>query len=167
MGFGNAVKGMGKGGLIGAGIGALGGMMTMGPFGLIPGAIMGATYGAGIGGTVGLFRPDYDQIQQVANPQMCGYGNNTQYYGGYAMPNTLYGNPPMTSTVPVSGYGGAALAGLAAGSLMTMGMGCWGYPMWGLGWPMLGLGMLPMMGMGLGMGWGWGGMAWGGLGGWW
>jgi hypothetical protein len=75
MGFQNVLGGMGKGGLIGAGVGALGGMMMMGPFGLIPGALMGGQFGAMAGGMGGLFRPDYNQIQQTYDPNMVGYGN--------------------------------------------------------------------------------------------
>ena len=115
-----------------------------------------------------MMTPDYNSMMNAYNPQMMGY-QQMNPYGGYQMPNTLYGNPGIVAQQsPWSGLGTGALLGLGAGALLGMGMGGFGMGMYGLGMGGMGLGWggmgMGMMGMGMmGMG-GWGsGLGFGGL----
>ncbi|MBI2375376.1 MAG: hypothetical protein HYV07_15380 [Deltaproteobacteria bacterium] len=151
MGWQNALSGLGKGALWGGIGGAVLGTLTMGPFGTIAGAIGGAKLGGAVGGIMGAFKPDYQQIQQVYNPNMAYGGAPMQSYGGYQMPNQLFGNSPVvTTTVPTSGgdgwkMAGAALAGAAATSMMMPGYG-YGYGSFGM--PFYGMGYGSTLGLG-------------------
>ncbi len=153
MGWQNALSGLGKGALWGGIGGAVLGTLTFGPFGTIAGAIAGAKIGGVTGGVIGAFKPDYQQIQTVYNPNVY-QGVPQQNYGGMQMPNTLFGNSPvMTTTVPTSGgdgwkMAGAAVAGAALSSMVMPGMGYgmgYGY---GFGMPMYGMGYGSSLGLG-------------------
>jgi len=116
-----------------------------------------------------MMQPDYNSMMNAYNPQMMGY-QQMNPYGGYQMPQTLYGNPGIVAQQsPWAGMGTGAMLGLGAGALLGMGMGGFGMGMYGLGmgsmglgWGMGGLGMMGGMGMGafglgmMGFGGGWG-----------
>lgn len=129
------LKAAAGGGLAGAAVGGLKGLMFMGPFGLLPGMVMGGTFGAGAGALAGLFMPRYDQMMNSYNPAMLNYANTSQF-GGLQMPQFLMGNNYNgnngRSGVGSFGVGAGvgALAALFGGSALA----CFSYPMFGLGW---------------------------------
>lgn len=97
----------------------------------------------------GLYRMDYQGMQNAYDPNMLGYQQQfMQPYGGYQMPPHMMGyNPGIVA--PNMGMGAGLGMGMGAGLGMGLGMGAMG---------MGALGMMGMYGMGMGtMGLGWGG----------
>lgn len=165
MGFMNAMRSGFGGGAIGSLAGGLGGLVLGGPFGMLPGMMMGGSLGAMGGGLYGMFKPDYQQMNQAYNPGMMGYGQMGNY-GGFQMPAGMMSTVPMQQSGP--GFGTGMLAGAATMGMAGLAMSAFSWPMYGMGWGMGGLGMmgmggLGMMGMGMGLGIpgvGLGGMFW-------
>ena len=169
--FGSIKSGAKWGAAIGGGLGFMGG----GLFGAIPMALLGAAGGAVVGGIKSLFSPSYQDIQTAYNPAFLGYPNaQTANYGGYPMPNGLYGHTQ--SPVYPQSYAPYQQPfvmqeqprgpGFGTGMLLGAGLGAFSLPMlgWGMGMPLLmGSMMMPgMMGMGM-MGMGMMGMGMGGF----
>ncbi|MFO0728594.1 MAG: hypothetical protein U1E65_32760 [Myxococcota bacterium] len=134
----NALKGMAGGGLAGAAVAGLTGLMWGGPFMALPSMVMGGTLGAGAGALAGLFTPNYNQMMSAYNPMMLNYSGMSPF-GNFMMPNALMANsynPFMNSFVPMggSGFGGGMAAGALAAMFGGAAMSCFSYPMYGLGW---------------------------------
>ncbi len=142
------------GAAIGGGLGFMGG----GLFGALPMALLGAAGGAVVGGLKDLFSPSYRDLQTAYDPGLLGYPSaQTANYGGYPMPNALYGHsqaqlypqsyaPYQQPFVMQEQPRGP---GFGTGMLLGAGLGAFSLPM--LGWGMMGMGGLGMMGM-MGMG---------------
>lgn len=140
--------------------------MGGGLFGALPMALLGGAGGAVIGGLKDLFSPRYKDIQTAYDPALLGYPSaQTATYGGYPMPNGLFG-PSRQPLYPQSyaPYQQAFVMqeqprgpGFGTGMLTGLGLGAFALPMFGfgMGLPMLMSGMMmpalmmpAMMGMG-------------------